>query len=161
MRHRLSILLALTTISPAAADTVYTDPRQPSFTLLVPDGWTVTRTKESVIVSHGKSFFHLGVLSGALSPGAALTQNRPQMEKQWQQLQETESGQARFGGQPAAFAVYSGIPPSDVPSVERVVAMTNGTMSYIAWEEASQAEAQSTMPELARIERSFTPAPPR
>jgi rhodanese-related sulfurtransferase len=32
-----------------AADTIYRDPRQPSFTLLVPDGWTAERDDQGVI----------------------------------------------------------------------------------------------------------------
>jgi hypothetical protein len=150
MRHHLSILLMVAATAPAyAADTTYTDPRQPSFTLLIPDGWTAMRTESGVVVSLGKSFFHLGIIGSAVSPGAALTQVRPQVEKQWQQFHETESGQTQFGGQPAAFAVYTGIPPSGVPSIQRVVAMTNGTLSYWAFEDASQAEARTIMPELA------------
>ncbi len=162
MRCGLTALLALASVAPAAAaDATYTDPRQPSFTLLVPDGWTATRIDSGVVMSHGKSFFNLFVAKGATSPGAMLVQIRPQLEKQWQQFHETESGKTQFGGQSAAFEVYGGIPPSGVPSTERIVAMTDGTFRYVAFESAAEAEAGAVIPELARIDRSFTLSSPR
>ena len=85
MRYALMVLTMLITLSSAwlitlssawAADTTYRDQRQPSFTLLVPDCWTASRTDQGVTLRHGKSSFELWIISGTAQPGAALVQIR-------------------------------------------------------------------------------------
>ena len=143
----------------SAADSTYRDARQPSFTLLVPDGWTATRTDEGVTVASGQNSFHLNVQVGAVSPGAVLVMLRPQFEKQYKEFQERGAGNAAFGGGNGAYAVYAGIPPAGGHRVLRIVTMTNGRLTYTAFESCLEAESQATQPVLGRIERSFTPDP--
>jgi hypothetical protein len=148
--------------SPAwAADTTYRDQRQPSFALLVPDGWTANQTDHGVNISHGHNYFYLAIVNGASSPGSMLVQIRPQLERQFKDFRELEAGQVSFGGTQGSYAVYSGVPPSGIPAVERVVSMTNGKLTFTAFESVSVDEAKVMAPQLDRIERSFAPDPVR
>ena len=60
LRIRILLMLAIALAFPAgAADSTYRDPRQPSFTLLVPDGWTAEKNSQGVTISRGDSWFML------------------------------------------------------------------------------------------------------
>jgi hypothetical protein len=162
MRYAPMVLMVLITLSSAwAADTTYRDQRQPSFTLLVPDGWTASRTDQGVSLRHGESTFELGIMSGTAQPGAVLVQIRPQLESQWKEFREVDAGRVTFGGLNGAYAVYAGVPPSGSRSFQRVVTMTNGRMTFIAFASAPADEYEAVKPQLDRIERSFSPDPVR
>src|SRR4051794_38612380 len=162
MRYAPMVLTMLITLSSAwAADTTYRDQRQPSFTLLVPDSWTASRIDQGVTLSHGKSFFTLAVKSGTAQPGAVLVQLRPQIESQSKEFREIDAGRVTFGGQNGGYAVYAGVPPSGIRSFRRVVTMTNGRLTFIAFESAPTDEYETIKPQLDRIERSFSPDPVR
>ena len=156
----LALLAGLAMAAAAgAADTMYRDPRRPSFTLLVPDGWTAETHGQGVTIQREGAYFVLLVKGGGMSPGAMLVQMRSQIEPQWKQFRELEAGRATFGGHEAAFGVYSGIPPSGNPSVTRVITMTNGQMTYVAFAETQTDKAAQRKADLDRIERSFAPDP--
>jgi hypothetical protein len=166
MRYVLLMLIMIVVLSqvssPAwAADTTYRDQRQPSFALLVPDGWTANRTDQGVTLSHGNSYFQLIVLNGASPPGAMLVQIRPQLERQFKDFRELQAGEVPFGGLQGGYVVYSGVPPSGIPSLTRVVSMNNGKLTFLAFEGVSVDEVKVVTPQLDRIERSFTPDPVR
>jgi len=74
MGHALFALIGILAgaVPALAGDTTYRDPRQPSFTLLVPDEWTALRNDKGVMLKRGDSYFQLGVLGEAISPGAML-----------------------------------------------------------------------------------------
>jgi hypothetical protein len=145
----------------AAADTTYRDRRQPSFTLLVPDGWTATPTNEGVTIASGGDAFHLNVQPGAHRPGEVLVSLRPQFQRQLQGFRELASGGLQFGGQTGGFAVYAGTPPSGISGIDRIVTMTDGRLTFTAFESFKDSEAAQARPALARIEASFTPDPVR
>ena len=162
MLRFLLTLLVTAFVAPAqAADTVYRDPRSPSFTLLVPEGWTAERNDQGVVLRRDASYFMLRVTPGGASPGAMLVQIRPQIERQYKGFREIDAGRTVFGGQDGAYAVYGGVPPSGIDSVTRVVAMSNGQLVYMAFAGTPVATAAQRRPELERIERSFTPEPMR
>ncbi len=152
----LAMMIVFSTSS-IAADSIYRDPRQPSFTLLVPDGWTAQPNDQGVQLKRGASYFMLRVLGGNSSPGSILVQIRPQFEQQWKQFRELEAGPIKFGGQNGAYAVYAGIPPSGISSITKVVTMTNGQLTYIAFEGMQASVIQQHKPDMDRIERSFLP----
>jgi len=147
------------TQSAQAADTTYRDRRQPSFTLLVPDGWTATATNEGVTIARGSDSFHLNVQLGARQPGEVLVSMRPQFQRQLQGFRELAAGKLQFGGQTGAFAVYAGVPPSGIGGIDRIVTMTDGRLTFTAFESSRDSEAAQVRPALARIEASFTPDP--
>lgn len=172
MRHVLkafSVLIVLSLVwlhppggsSAFAGDTTYRDPRQPSFALLVPDGWTANKTEQGVTLTRGRSYFQLGVMSGAAQPGTMLVQFRAQFERQWKEFREVDAGRVVFGGQNGGYAVYAGVPPSGIPSFQRVVTMSNGKLTFVAFEGVTSEDAKTLTPQLERIERSFTPDPVR
>jgi hypothetical protein len=142
-----------------AADTIYRDRRQPSFTLLVPDGWTAAATNEGVTVARGGNSFHLNVQLGARQPGEILVSLRPQFQRQLQGFHELAAGKLQFGGRAGAFAVYAGVPPSGISGIDRIVTMTDGRLTFTALESSRDSEAAQVRPALARIEASFTPDP--
>lgn len=161
LRLLLASLAVVALAGPAAAaDTTYRDPRRPSFTLLVPDGWTAETHGKGVTLKRDGAYFALVVNPGATSPGAMLVQMRSQFEPQWKQFRELEAGRTAFGGQAGGYAVYAGIPPSGVSSVTRVVTMTNGTLTYVAFAESHADQLKENKADLDRIERSFAPDPP-
>lgn len=144
-----------------AADSTYRDPRQPSFTLLVPDGWTAVTNERGVLISRDDSYFLLRVFPGSTSPGAVLVQVRPQFEQQWKQFREIEAGRTRFGGLEGAFVVYGGVPPSGAESIQRIVTTSNGQLTFAAFIGMPVAKTQQRKADLERIERSFAPDPVR
>jgi len=157
-RALLAALVMIAFVGPAgAADSTYRDPRQPSFTLLVPDGWTAEPNDQGVMLRRDDSYFMLRVTGGATSPGAMLVQLRPQFERQWKPFREVEAGRVVFGGQDAAYAVYAGVPPSGIESIARIVAMTNGRLTFVAFEGTQADKTPQRTAELNRIERSFAP----
>jgi hypothetical protein len=161
IRLVLTLLLTAAFFAPAqAADTLYRDARSPSFSLLVPDGWTAERNDQGVLLRRDDAYFMLRVMPGGDSPGAMLVQMRPQFERQYKGFREVAAGRVAFGGLDGAFAVYAGVPPSGIESITRIVAVTNGQMVYMAFEGSPVAGAQRR-PEMERIERSFTPGPMR
>ena len=159
---RFLALLALLFAWPVgAADSTYRDPRQPSFTLLVPDGWTVAPNDQGVTISRERAYFNLRVFGGSTSPGALLVQVRPQFEQQWKNFRESESGRTTFGKLDGAFVVYRGIPPSSVESFTRIVAASNGRLTFAAFIGVPVENAGPLRGQLDRIERSFAPDPVR
>jgi hypothetical protein len=163
MLRVLSILIAmLVACGPVhAADTTYRDPRQPSFTLLVPQGWKAQPNEQGVVLSRDDSYFMLCAMAGATTPGAMLVQLRPQFEQQWKPFRELEAGRVVFGGKDGAYVVYAGVPPSGIESTTRIVVMTDGRLTYVAFEGTPVASAPQRKPELERIERSFASDPVR
>jgi hypothetical protein len=144
-----------------AGDSSYRDPRQPSFTLLVPDGWTATKSDQGVNIMRGTSYVQLWVKGGSAQPGAMLVQIRPQFEQQWKNFQEVDSGEAVFGGQKGAYAIYAGVPPSGVRGIAKVVTMTNGRLTYTLFTGAHADEYGQVKRDMDRIQASFAPDPAR
>jgi hypothetical protein len=165
MRHLILtfLLIAVSVVAaPASAgDSSYRDPRQPSFTVLIPHGWTAARTNEGVQLAVGTSWANLAVLSSAVQPGAMLVQIRSQFERQWKNFREVDSGGVVFGGQKGAYATYAGIPPSGVGGITKVVTMTNGRLTYTLFMGAHADEYGRVRPEMDRIQASFAPEPAR
>jgi hypothetical protein len=156
------LTVASVTVSPALGeDKSYRDPRQPSFTLLVPNGWALTRTEQGVNLANGTGYAQLGVLRDTQQPGAMLVQVRTQIEQQYKNFREIDSGGSRFGGQKGLYGVYSGIPPSGVNSIMKVVTMNNGQFTYILFMGAHTDEYDRLKRDMDRIESSFSPDPVR
>lgn len=153
-----SLATLLISATPALAeDSIYRDPRQPSFTLLVPDGWRAEPNDRGVTLMRDSSYFMLSVSPGGSSPGAMLVRARPQVERQWQQFRETESGATMFGGKNASYASYAGTPPSSLSSTLKIVTMDNGALAFTAFEGIPKDNLSRDKQDMERIERSFTP----
>lgn len=144
---RLAGVAMLVVIEPVcfqawASDTIYRDARRPSFSLLVPDGWTA-------------AYVTLLVQLGAFSPGTMLVQLRPQFESQFKNFQELDSGQSMLAQHRAGYAVYEGVPPSGVKSTLRIITTTNGKLTYTLFVEAHTDEMPRYERDLNRIPASF------
>ena len=91
-------------------------------------------------------------------PAAMLVQIRPQVEQQWKEFREAATGRLTFGGQPASYAVYTGIPPSGVRSIQRVVAMSNGRLTFVAFASESTRRSLSERQSQCSTDRAQLPA---
>jgi hypothetical protein len=158
----LLLIIGDAAISPVfSGDTSYRDPRRPSFTMLIPDSWTATKTDQGVTIRRSPSYAFLHVAGNAVQPGAMLVQIRPQLERQWKNFQEIDSGAAMFGGQQGAYAIYAGVPPSGVREIMKVVTMTNGRLTYTLYMGIPADEYRQIKRDMDRIEASFAPDPVR
>ncbi len=140
-----------------AADTTYRDPRNPSFTLMVPDGWTAKRTDSGVNLSHGNSSAMLFAVTGNRPADDMLGDLVSQIQKQGKNVRNMDKGECRFGGQKGAYWVFSAISPNGTPEVTKVVTMTNGQLVYSMIQEARPDDYEDEKRDLQRIQDSFAP----
>jgi hypothetical protein len=162
MARTISVLLVIAVsivVVPAfAADTIYKESRRPSFTILVPDGWTLEKTDQGVSLNHGKtSEIALGALAKAFEPSSYLDQAIPQIQAQAKNFRLIERGACIFGQQQGSYAMYSGIGPNGVASISKMVVMTNGQFSYVLATETRPDKYNDEEADLQRIQDSFTP----
>ena len=162
MANRSSIaymagLLLLATLPGFAKDTTYKDPRNPSFSILVPDGWAAKRTDSGVSLSHVNSSVILNITAGSRPADDMLADVVSQFQKQARSFRDIDKGQCRFGGEKGVYAVFSGIGPNGTSQITKVVTMTNGQLVYLLIEEARPDEYEDEKGDLQRIQDSFAP----
>lgn len=150
-------LLALAASPCFATDTTYRDPRNPSFSLLVPDGWAAKRTDSGVNLSHGGSSALLFAVTGNRAAGDMVADIVGQVQKQGKNVRDMDKGECRFGGQKGAYWLFSGTSPNGTPEVTKIVSMTNGQLVYTMIQEARIEEYEDEKRDLQRIQDSFAP----
>lgn len=148
---------SLVPLAAFANDALYRDPRQPSFSLLVPDGWTAEKNSTGVTIRRGGSWAQVAVKPGMAEPAAVLVQIRPQIERQSRNFRELETGAMTLSGYKGAYVIYSAIPPSGVSEIAKLVTLTTGQMTYLVSAAARSEEYRSVKGDLDRILASFTP----
>ena len=76
MAKRIAIVVAVILIATAlpgfAKDTTYRDARSPSWSVLVPDGWTASRTDQGVTLNHATTSAMVWVVQGSRPGGRPL-----------------------------------------------------------------------------------------
>jgi hypothetical protein len=157
----LVVLLAASEHIAYAADTLYRDPRKPSFTIMVPDGWNVERDRSGVILRRGASRAQVSVMNPPAQSSEALFYSvKQQLMNQSKNFRELGSGSVRFGGQPGLFLTFSAIPPiGGTTEITRLVVMTDGRLSYLLWLSVIPEEVNTFKRDFDRIQSSFTPDP--
>jgi hypothetical protein len=141
-----------------ANDTTYKDPRQPSFTLLVPDGWTVVKTERGVDLKHGETAeVTLFVQGQAIDPSDFMRQVLPQIQQQHKNFRVIEQGACLFGRQSGSYIIYSGIGPKGPALTTKMVAMSNGQLTYVMVEDAPPDKYDDEKVDMQRIQDSFNP----
>lgn len=150
-------VLLLAALAAFASDTTYHDPRNPSFSLLVPDGWTAKRTDSGVSLSHGNTAVLLNAVSGSRPADDMLADVVSQFQKQAKNFHDMDKGACRFGREKGAYAVFSGISPNGTPEVTKVVTMTNGQLVYMMIEQTRPDQYEVEKGDLQRIQDSFAP----
>ena len=153
----LTAMLAVAAVPALAKDTTYRDPRNPSFSLLVPDGWTASKTDSGVSLSHGKSSVILMIATGSRPPSDMVADIVGQFRNQAKNFRQMDSGDCRFGGQQGAYTVFFGIGPNGTADITRVVSMTNGQLVYTLISEIGPNEYDEEQVDLQRIQDSFAP----
>ena len=157
----LVIAICIAVFPALAADTTYKESRRPSFTILVPDGWTVEKTDQGIDLKHGKTATAtLGVMGMVMDPSNYLDKALPQVQQQEKDFRLMERGACLFGHQQGAFAVYYGIGPNGLAGITKIVVMTNGRMSYILASQVPAGSYNDEKADLQRIQDSFTPEVP-
>ncbi|HZP04113.1 MAG TPA: SHOCT domain-containing protein [Terracidiphilus sp.] len=153
----LAGVLVLTAIPGFASETTYHDPRNPSFSLVVPDGWTAKRTDSGVSLNHGNSSAILMAITGNRSATDMLEDIVGQMQKQAREFRPMDKGACRFGGQQGAYSQFSSVGPNGTAEVVKVIAMTNGQLVYLMIQETQPGEYEDNKNDLQRIQDSFAP----
>lgn len=153
----LAAVLATAACPSFAKDTTYRDPRNPSFSLLVPDGWTASRTNSGVSVSHGYTTVILLASTGNRPPADMVADIESQMQKQAKNFHEISKGACQFGRQKGAYTQFLSTGPNGTTEIARVVSMTNGQIVYTMIEEVKPEQYNDEKQDLQRIEDSFSP----
>jgi len=147
----LVIVLAVAAVPALAKETTYRDPRNPSFSLLVPDGWTASKTDSGVSLRRGKSSVILMAATGNRPPADMVADIAGQFKNQAKNFREMDKGECRFGGQEGAYTVFFGVGPNGTADITRVVSMTNGQLVYTLIAEIGPNEYDAEKAELQRI----------
>jgi hypothetical protein len=153
----LAAVLVFAALPGFASDTTYRDPRNPSFSVVVPDGWTAKRTDSGVNLSHGGSSALLLAVTGTRAPDDMVADIVSQIQKQGKNVRDMGKGECRFGGQKGSYWLFSGISPNGTAEVTKVVSMTNGQLVYTMVQEARTDEYEDEKRDLQRIQDSFAP----
>ena len=161
--HALRALLlvaGIAVVKPAdATEQTLRDGGQPSYQLAIPDGWDVVPNQapngiKGVTMKRGEASAALWIKSGMTQASEVLTQVKPQLQRQWKNFTEVDSGSAIFSGRSASFVVYSGIPSSGTQATVRIVTMTDTQYTYLLFLEAPVNEV-ALRADLDRIQSSF------
>jgi Short C-terminal domain len=155
----MAMVLAIAALPAFAKDTTYRDPRNPSFGLLVPDGWTASKTDSGVNLNHGSSSVILFIVTGSRPPADMVADLTAQFQKQAKNFRPMDKGECRFGGQKGAYAEFSGIGPNGTAEVTRIVSMTNGQLVYSMILQAHPDQYEDEKRDFQRIEESLAPDP--
>ena len=153
----VAFCIAIVVCSASAEDTIYKDPRKPSYTLLVPNGWEAVANNQGVKLSGGAGWGQLLVENGAHEPAQTLASFTKMFEKQYKDFRVDSTAKCRFGGGDGVCTVLSGVAPNGKPSITRIVTMTNGMLTYVLFMGAEAAAYPTLKADLDRIQESFTP----
>jgi hypothetical protein len=154
----LALALLFTGIVSFARDTPYTDPRRPSFVLLVPDGWTIVKTENGVDLKHGDTAeVTLFVQGRAVDPSDFVRNVLPQIQQQHKNFHLMDQGACLFGKESASYIIYSGIGPKGPALTVKMVTMTNGHLTYVMFEQAPPEKYDDEKSAMQHIQDSFSP----
>jgi hypothetical protein len=134
----------------------------PSYNLLLPPGWTVgpyeaPKGSTAIELSLASAKVFLWIMPGVKQPGPGLVSIRSQLEHQYKNFSEVDSGQTTLGGRRAAFGVYTGIPPAGGKAdTRKVVVMTDGKNTFCLFLNAPSDEFATAKRAFDRIQSSFT-----
>src|SRR4051812_44826004 len=99
LREALSLAVSIALFRPAAAaEQTLRDDGQPSYELTIPDGWDVTPnqaqdgTTKGVNMKRGEASATLAIKKGITQPGEILAQVKPQLQWQWKDFSEVDTG---------------------------------------------------------------------
>jgi hypothetical protein len=163
MSRLIATLLTLGTVvafcTASAKDTIYKDPRKPSYTLLVPDGWEAVTNRQGVKLPGGAGWGQLLVQNGAHEPGQTIVSFTKMFESQYKDFRVANTTKCRFGGGDGASIVFSGVSPNGKRSNTRIVTMTNGVLTYVLFMGADAAAYPAPQADIDRIQESFAPDP--
>ena len=141
MRVRLVILvcLALSAAFPTQGSTPYDDP-QGRYRVLAPIDWEFTQLNaDNVMLAHGACYVSVMVLPGA-DPATTIQAIARQTGGQWQGFREERHGATRLAGREGVYATYSGRNPRGVAAYLQLIAMSDGTNTYLLMSSAPQAD---------------------
>lgn len=109
-----------------AQGALYTDSLQ-RFTLRIPENWTAQDQGGDGVVFQGEGLsVRVIPLNDANSTQQVLDRLIPGLSSAWNNLHELERRQFPVGNQPAAWAVFEGVPPGGSPSMVRVIGIQGG-----------------------------------
>jgi len=148
-------------VSSNSAAANYRDPQQ-RFTLRIPQGWKTTQMNhDAVQFSSGAAYVTLLVLPST-DPELMLNSIGTATGKQWKNFAEARRGTANFGGRTGQYVTYSGINPMGSDSYFQLLAVTDGSLTYLLMTSAPKADFTRMKSAFGQIAQSFTlTAPPK
>ena len=143
------------------AQSVYRDPQQ-RFMLRVPAGWTATGNDAGVSLAHGRAYASFVVVDASASPAEMVDGFAGQVGKQWKAVEELKRGERHLGGQPGAFAFYSGTNPAGARAFLKIAASAgaSGGKAYVMFLSATETEFAALKNDFDTIEGGFLPGGP-
>jgi hypothetical protein len=105
-------------------------------------------------MKRGEASAALWIKSGITQASEVLNQVKPQLQRQWKNFSEVDSGSTVLSGQSASFTVYSSVPPSGIKTAVKIVTMTDTQYTYLLFLVAPVNEA-ALKADLDRIQSSF------
>ena len=152
----LALVIDLMICPALAKETIYRDPRQPSFTLLVPDGWSAAKTDQGVEIRHDRTAVVMLVVQTESVDPSNLIAEAPQLEKR-EGFHLIEKGGCVFGSQNGAYIIYS-LKRTDGPTlITKEVMMTTGHLTYTMFEQSHADKYDDEKSDMERIQKSFSP----
>jgi hypothetical protein len=158
---RYVVLLLIVVSICASAENVQSDP-QHRFTIVVPLGWKVTTSAETMKLTMGDSFIQILHFPGQASAMKVLQVAMSQASESFAGGQPLQQGETAFGGEHAIFANYAAYDDRSVSVYLRFVATDSGWVFYAGSPQSGFTTLRETF---LKIEHSFqltnaTPATP-
>jgi hypothetical protein len=126
------------------------------YTLQIPQGWNTTQmNSDAVQFASGAAYITMLVLPGA-DPVSMMNSIGTQTGKQWKNFAQARRGDANFGGRAGQYVVYSGINPMGADSYLQMLAVTEGSATYLLMTSAPKPDFTRLKSEFDQIEQSFT-----
>lgn len=150
----LIIIAGLSLPAHAQGSRTYRDP-DGRFTLTIPAGWNAAPAKGGVVVTRGNASAVFSPFDGATGPQQIVAALAAQYGAQWRNLSRFDAGEFQIGGQPAAYAMYTGVSPRGAESLLRVAGVGQGREAFAIIISVPREEFNAASPTLQAIESSF------
>ena len=143
------------------AQTNYRDPRG-RFSVRVPAGWNTTPVNaDAVSFGSGNAFATVMVFTGNTDPAGLLKGVAQNTAAQWKNFTEARRGDTKFAGRTGPYITYSGVNPKGLDSYLQMLAVTDGTSTYLLLCTAPKTEYTRARAMFDQIEQSFALGTPK
>jgi hypothetical protein len=133
---------------------VYHDP-QGRYATAVPGGFSVSQLNNDAVQFAGGGGYVTAMVLPGTDPGMMLDAIARQTGAQWRNFAEARRGEARFGGRTGPYVTYSGVNPRGADSYLQMLAVTDGTSTYLLMSSAAKSDFLRLKSAFDQIEQGF------